>query len=100
MDITVTQLKEKLDAGEEFVLIDVREPYERQEFNVGGQLIPVGNIPQALDSLQEHKDEEIIIYCRSGNRSGMAQQFLQQAGFTNVRNLLGGMLEWQETFTS
>ena len=98
MDISVTELKARLDAEENFILIDVREPHEHEEFNVGGQLIPVGNIPQALEDFVDHKDDEIIVYCRSGNRSGMAQQFLQQYGFSKVRNLIGGMLAWQETF--
>lgn len=98
MDISVVELKAKLDDKEDFVLIDVREPYEHEEFNVGGKLIPMGNIPEAIEDLAEHQDDEIVVYCRSGNRSAMAQQFLQQYGFSKVRNLLGGMLAWQETF--
>ncbi len=98
MNISVTELKAKLDAKEDFILIDVREPHEHAEFNVGGQLIPVGEIPHALEQLTEHKDDEIVLYCRSGNRSGMAQQFLHQYGFTKVLNLTGGMLAWQETY--
>ncbi len=97
-DIDVTELKSKLDAGEDFLLIDVREPHEHQEFNVGGQLIPLGNIPASVEELYPHKDKEIVLYCRSGNRSGQAKMFLQQFGFTNLRNLEGGMLSWQETF--
>ena len=98
MDITVSELKQKLESEEDFVLIDVREPHEHEEFNVGGMLIPVGNIPSAMEDLAEHREAEIVLYCRSGQRSGMAQQFLQQYGFKNVRNLTGGMLAWQETF--
>lgn len=98
MDITVKELKEKLGSDEEFVLIDVREPYENEEFNVGGTLIPLGEIPNSLGDLEEFKDGEIIVYCRSGKRSGMAQEMLRQAGFQNVRNLTGGMLAWEENF--
>jgi len=98
MNITVQELKEKMDAGDEFVLIDVREIYEHQEFNIGGTLIPMGNLPNALEDLTEHKDDEVILYCRSGNRSGMAQQFLLQQGFKKVLNLTGGMLAWADTF--
>jgi rhodanese-related sulfurtransferase len=98
MNITVQELKKKMDAGEEIVLIDVREPYEHQEFNIGGTLIPMGSVPNALEELEPHKDDEIVLYCRSGNRSGMAQQFLVQQGFKNVLNLTGGMLAWAETF--
>ena len=98
MNITVTELKNRLDEEEPLLLIDVRESYEHDEFNIGGKLIPVGNIPQAMEDLADHKDDEIVVYCRSGNRSGMAQQFLQQYGFSKVKNLTGGMLAWQETF--
>lgn len=99
MDITVQELKQRMDAGEAgFVLIDVREPYEHEEFNIGGQLIPVGSVMGAIPNLQAHKDEEVILYCRSGNRSGMAKQLMEASGFQNVRNLLGGMLAWRENF--
>ena len=98
MDIQVDELKDKLEASEEFLLIDVREDYERADFNVGGIHIPVGFIPSKVEELSEHKEEEIVIYCRSGNRSGQAKIFLEQFGFKNVRNLLGGMIEWQRKF--
>jgi len=101
MDISVKDLKARMDAGEnDFVLIDVREPHEHQAFNIGGELIPVGSIANALPGLQEHADKEVIVYCRSGGRSGMVQGYLQQAGFKNVRNLTGGMLSWQDSFGS
>jgi rhodanese-related sulfurtransferase len=99
MDITVQELKNRMDAGENsFVLIDVREPYEHNEFNIGGQLVPVGSVIGAIPELSAHKDEEVIVYCRSGNRSGMAKQLLVASGFSNVKNLLGGMLTWRENF--
>ncbi len=98
IDITVQQLKEKMDAGDALKIIDVREPYEHEEFNIGGDLIPLNSLPGALESLESFKDKEVVIYCRSGQRSGMAQQFLQQAGFVQVRNLIGGMLHWQAVF--
>lgn len=97
-DITVQQLKGKMDAGEELKIIDVREPYEHEEFNIGGDLIPLNSLPGTLVSLESFKNKEVVIYCRSGQRSGMAQQFLTQAGFKQVRNLIGGMLHWQDTF--
>lgn len=98
MDITPKELKEKLDRGDDFVLIDVREPHEHEAFNVGGELIPLKTIPYRLGELEAQKDAEIVVYCRSGNRSGMAQQFMRQNGFANVRNLTGGMLAWEEEF--
>lgn len=98
MDINVQELKQKLDNKEEFVFIDVRESYEYEEFNLGAKLIPVGQITEAIAELEDHKEEEIVVHCRSGARSGMAQQVMQQAGFKNVRNLTGGVLAWIEQF--
>ena len=99
LDITVQELKKRLDAGDQsFVFIDVREPYEYQEFNLGAQLIPLGNIPNAIADLEEHKADEIVVHCRSGARSGQAKMFMMQNGFTNVRNLEGGVLAWQSAF--
>lgn len=98
MDIKVQELKEKLDNKEKFIFIDVREGYEYEEFNIGAQLIPLSSITDAIAEYSDRKSEEIVIHCRSGKRSGMAQQFMQQAGFSNVRNLEGGVLAWMEAF--
>ena len=99
MDITVAELKARLDAGEQnFFLLDVREPHERDDFNIGGEHIPMGFVLAQLDELADHQQDEVIVYCRSGNRSGMVQGLLQQKGFTNVRNLLGGMLAWEAAY--
>lgn len=93
--INVIDLKRKIDSGENIKLLDVRETAEREEFNIGGAHIPVGQVQQMqLDAIEDWKDEEVIVYCRSGNRSGMACLFLEQAGYTNVTNLTGGMLSW------
>ena len=96
MDITVEELKRRLDAGESLTLIDVREPYEYEEYNLGARLIPLGDIPVQAATLAEDKDAEIIVHCRSGKRSAAAQNFLQQHGYTNVRNLTGGVLAYQQ----
>jgi rhodanese-related sulfurtransferase len=98
MDITVTELKQRLDAGEQFVFIDVREPHEFEEFNLGAQLIPLGTVVDKIGEFEQHRDDEIIIHCRSGKRSAMAQMLFQQAGFTNVRNVEGGILDWIDKF--
>ena len=96
MDATIQEIKTREAAGEKgYVLLDVRESYERDEFNIGGMHIPLGEITASFDKLASHKDEEIVVYCRSGKRSAMAQHLLQQAGFANVRNLEGGMIAWQ-----
>jgi rhodanese-related sulfurtransferase len=97
-DISVVELKKRLDAGETIILIDVREQYEYDEFNLGGDLIPLGTLPGKLEDLEVLKNEEVIVHCRSGARSGTAKMFLIQSGFTNVRNLLGGVLDWQAQF--
>ncbi|WP_138989431.1 rhodanese-like domain-containing protein [Larkinella sp. C7] len=96
MDITVQELKERLDKGEKINLIDVREEYEFDEDNLGGKLYPLGSLPSQIDELEELQDEEVIIHCRSGARSARAQQFLEQNGFSNVRNLIGGILAYRE----
>ena len=98
MDITAQQLKERLDKNEELVMVDVRETWENDEFNIGGANIALGEIMARIDEIEQHKENEVIVYCRSGNRSGMAQQLLQSIGFKNVRNLIGGMKYWQELF--
>ena len=96
MDITVQELKQKMDNKESFVLIDVREPWENEEFNIGGQLIPLGDLMSKIPELESHKEEEVILYCRSGNRSGTAEQLLTSMGFKNARNMIGGVLQWQD----
>lgn len=97
-DITTTELKARLDNGEKPLIIDVREPYEYEEFNIGARLIPLAELPGQVHDLEDHKDEEIIVHCRSGARSATAKAFLTSQGFTKVRNLLGGMMDWQRNF--
>ena len=85
--IDVQQLKQRIDAGEALNLVDVRETYEHEEFNIGGILLPVGDVRTGdTESIDHLKDAEVIIYCRSGNRSGQATAFLQAQGLDNVYN--------------
>lgn len=98
-NITAEEVKQRLDAGEKLNLVDVREPHENAEFNIGGILVPVGKIQGLqIEDLEDLKNEEVILYCRSGNRSGISAMVLDQLGFTNTKNLVGGMLGWQEKF--
>jgi rhodanese-related sulfurtransferase len=98
-NITVEEVKKRMDAGEELHLVDVREPNENAEFNIGGILLPLGMIrSMQTDEIEDLKDKEVILYCRSGNRSGQAAMFLDAMGFENTKNLVGGMLAWQEKF--
>lgn len=99
--ITVEELKKRRDAGEQLILVDVREPAEHNEFNIGGVLVPLGKI-QAMDieELESLKEKEVIVYCRSGNRSGQACNILDMMGFKNTWNLSGGMLAWKDRIGS
>jgi len=100
-NITVEELKKRMDQGENLNIVDVREPYENAEFNIGGILYPLGNIQSMMvDELEPFRDEEIILYCRSGNRSGQACMILETLGFKNTKNLVGGVLAWQDKFGS
>src|SRR5688572_23597966 len=93
-DITSAELKERLAQEPDLIVIDVREPYEYAEQNIGAINIPLGTLPTKLDDLEDYKDQEVIMHCRSGARSASAKAFLEQQGFKNVRNLLGGILAY------
>lgn len=97
--ISIEELHHRMNAGEQINLIDVREPYEHEEFNIGGLLHPLGRIMSAdVDAIEGLKDTEVIVYCRSGNRSGQAAMMLEAMGFRDVKNLQGGMLAWRQQF--
>ena len=71
--ITVQELKKRLNAGEKLNILDVREPYEYAEYNIGGKLIPLGKIQSMqIDELEDWKEQEVIVHCRSGARSATA----------------------------
>ena len=81
--ITAEELKAKIDNKEEVYLLDVREPHERAEFNIGGAFLPLGKVQtMQVDEIEEWKDKEVICYCRSGNRSGQACLILDTLGTT------------------
>lgn len=98
-NITAEELKARLDAGETLHIIDVREPNEHEDFNIGGLLLPLGDIRSLqTDPIDDLKNEEVIVYCRSGNRSGQACMVLDSLGFTNTKNLVGGMMGWEAAY--
>ena len=99
-DIYVQELKQRMDQGEDLIIIDVREPWEYEEFNIGALNVPLGQLPSALLDWDEWKDREVVVHCKSGARSATAKALLTQQGFSSVRNLLGGMMEWQATYGS
>ncbi|UYZ64754.1 rhodanese-like domain-containing protein [Hymenobacter weizhouensis] len=96
-DITSAELKERQAAGTAPVIIDVRETWENAESRIeGSQNIPLGELPGKLEDLEELKDREVVVHCKAGGRSASAKAFLIQQGFQNVRNLLGGIQDYQQ----
>ncbi len=93
-EITVEELKRRQDAGEDIFVLDVREPHEYQICNLGGYLIPLGELPKRVHELDTSR--EIVAHCKMGGRSAKAVDFLRQAGFTKVKNLKGGILAWAD----
>lgn len=92
-EMSVQELQQKQVAGEDVFLLDVRERFERDICHIGGELIPVQEVPKAIEQLP--RDKEIVVYCRSGPRSADVVSFLiAEPGFSNVKNLRGGVLAW------
>jgi adenylyltransferase/sulfurtransferase len=92
--MTVQELKQRRDSGEDLFVLDVREPYEYQIANIGGTLIPQNEVPQRLAEIDRNR--EIVVQCRSGGRSQRIAEFLAQQGYPNVKNLAGGILAWAD----
>jgi len=91
----VTELKEKLDRKDKFVLLDVREPFEWDIARIpGAKLIPLGELPSRMSELDSADD--IVIHCKSGGRSAKAVRLLQEAGFSKLHNVAGGITAWAE----
>ena len=98
-NITAEEVKARMDAGEKLNLVDVREPHEHADFNIGGILLPLGKVQtMQVEDIEDLRSEEVICYCRSGNRSGQSAMILEQMGFSNVKNLVGGMLGWEAKY--
>ena len=93
-EITVFQLKEMQETNKEFVLLDVRETFEYEFANLGGELLPLDQLPDRLNEIEQYKEKEIIVMCRSGSRSARACEYLSRSGFTSVKNLKGGINDW------
>jgi sulfur-carrier protein adenylyltransferase/sulfurtransferase len=93
-EISVEELKRRLDAKEDIYILDVREPHEYQICNLNGHLIPLNDLPKRVSELDPSK--EMVVHCRSGARSARAVGFLRQAGFAKASNLAGGILAWAD----
>jgi adenylyltransferase/sulfurtransferase len=94
--MSVEQLKARMDNGTAPFVLDVREPHEYQIVDIGAPLIPVGDLPNQLHRLTFPKTTEIVVHCKSGARSQRAALFLKEQGYTNVSNLAGGILAWAD----
>lgn len=92
--MTVQELKQRRDAGEEIFLLDVREPFEQQIAQIGGTLIPLNDVPQRLAEIP--RDREVVVHCKGGGRSQRVAEYLQQVGYSDVKNLAGGILAWSD----
>lgn len=95
-EITVEELKLKMDQKEDFQLIDVREEFEYETSNINGENIPLANV--LLESEKISKAKLVVVHCKSGKRSAQAISLLEGKGFTNLANLKGGILAWRDTF--
>ncbi|HEY9787789.1 MAG TPA: rhodanese-like domain-containing protein [Candidatus Obscuribacterales bacterium] len=97
-EITPLELKAKLDRGDKPLILDIREPYELPisalpEF----KHIPMGQVVQRMPELESYKESEVVVVCRSGQRSGVIADYMRQKGFSKVYNLTGGLNEWADT---
>ncbi len=95
-EITVEELKAKIDNKEDFQLIDVREEFEYETSNLNGENIPLAEVVLEADKIA--RDKPVIVHCRSGKRSAQAITLLEREGFDNLANLKGGILAWRDTF--
>lgn len=94
-EIDVKELKALMESDKEFELIDVREPHEVEIAQIGGQLVPMATVPQQLDKFPKNK--QVVVYCRSGQRSGNVVRWLEDNhGYENIYNLKGGILAWAD----
>lgn len=101
VEITPLELKTRLDEGDRVLLLDVREPHELKISVLPGIVhIPMGELLDRLAELDQHKEEDIVVICRAGNRSGVIVDFMREKGFSRALNLTGGMNLWADTVDS
>ncbi|CAN5705221.1 hypothetical protein BH10CYA1_BH10CYA1_05880 [soil metagenome] len=100
-EITVKELKKRLDAGEKVVLLDIREPHELAICTLADTTahIPMGDLMERLSELEKFRNQDIVVYCRSGNRSDSCAEFLRDQGFVGL-NLTGGIIAWSNDIDS
>src|SRR5438309_45454 len=93
-ELTPYELKKWISAGKDFMLIDIRENWERDQYNIGGTHLPLGELIHRINEIPGDKD--VVLYCEKGIRSVIAIQRLETSGFHNLFNLSGGMAEWKK----
>lgn len=100
-EISVKELKQRLDAGDKIVLLDIREPHELKICTLENTTahIPMGDLMDRLDELEPFRSQDIVVYCRSGNRSDSCAEFLRDQGFSGM-NLTGGIIAWSDEIDS
>ncbi len=96
-DITAVELNERIRMGEKINLIDVRDGLEYHTYNIGGLNIPLGKLPTEVNNLEWNKSDEIIVVCKMGLRSKTGKLILLQNGYSNVKNLEGGLISLQKS---
>lgn len=96
MNISANELSSRFEHSEIINIIDVRSGLEFHTYNIGGINIPIGNLPDIIDGLELNKNSELIVVCQHGIRSETARRILISHGFTNVKNLTGGLLAYQK----
>lgn len=95
-EIECDEIKHRMKKGEKLHFFDVREEWEYEEYNIGAQLLPLGEIPKRLAEIESLKEQEIILHCATGIRSRQAQKFLISKGFANVKYMIGGIEAYQK----
>lgn len=94
-EVNVQDVKRMLDEKQDFLLLDVRQPEEHAHVSIeGARLIPLNELSQRIDELSAHRDRPIVVHCHHGGRSMQATMFLRQKGFSDVKNLAGGIDDW------
>jgi len=93
-EVTAEELKKMRDDGVDFFLLDVREQSEYDSCNLNGTLIPIATLEDRLDEIPQ--DKIIVVHCKYGGRSSKAAKFLSESGFSDVKNLTGGIMAWVE----
>ena len=99
-EIDVESVKNMIDSGEDLFILDVREQEEFELTNIGGTLIPLGELPDRIDELGEYKEAPVVVMCRTGGRSAQAVSFLLGSGFSKALNMRGGVHAWSDRIDS